>query len=165
MIRVKAIVGMASNRVIGIKNQLPWHIPADLARFKSLTTGHTVVMGRKTYESLPERVRPLPDRFNVVISRNWSASDVPDGVLVVDEPEAWVQAVKSGEVPIQGDTLWVLGGEKIYKILLPLCDELHLTRVHQSYTGDAFFPEFENDFRRLAVEGGDGYSFEHFVRS
>lgn len=164
MVRVKAIVGIAENRVIGLDNKLPWHIPADLKRFKELTMGCTVLMGRKTFDSLPEKFRPLPGRVNVVVSRTKTSADFPSEVQVVADPVFYITAVKQGEVEIAGDILWIIGGQKIYEILLPFCDELFLTHIHGRYSGDAFFPPYESDFETLAIEEGDGYSFEQLGR-
>jgi dihydrofolate reductase len=165
MTMIAAIVGMAKDRVIGVDNSLPWHVPADMKRFKELTSGHTVLMGRKTYDSLPEKFRPLPKRKNVVVSRTTTASDYPEGVEVVSDPLQYIEEVKSGERAIEGDILWVIGGQKIYEITLSLCDELHLTRIEGSFEGDAFFPAFESDFQALAIEEYEGYSFEHLKRT
>ena len=165
MTRVAAIVGMADGRVIGVDNSLPWHVPADLKRFKDLTGGHTVLMGRKTYESLPEKFRPLPNRQNVVVSRTTGVKNYPDDVEVVKDPLVYIEQVKSGEIPIAGDILWVIGGQKIYEITLPLCDELYLTRIQGEYEGDAFFPAFESEFQTLAIDEHEGYSFEHLSRA
>lgn len=164
MVRVNAIVGIADNRVIGLDNKLPWHLPADLKRFKELTMGCTVLMGRKTFESLPEKFRPLPGRVNVVVSRTKTSADFPSEVQVVADPEAYISAVKQGEIEVAGDILWVIGGQKIYELLLPFCDGLFLTRIHSSHPGDAFFPPYESDFEVLAIEEGEGYSFQQLGR-
>lgn len=162
--KIKAIVAMASNRVIGIDNSLPWHIPEDMARFKEHTSDKAVLMGRKTYESLPESFRPLPKRQNIVLSRSWSQDALPEGVLLVREFEQLFEDFRAGHSAVRGAELWVLGGQTVYEATLPFWDELQVTRVHQEYEGDAYFPEFESAFRRLAVEQRDGYSFEHYVR-
>jgi dihydrofolate reductase len=125
------IAAVAANGVIGKGGQLPFRLPADLARFKQLTMGKTVLMGRKTYESLPPSVRPLPHRTNIVLTRQ-----------VGWQPHPAVQVIHSlTEIPA-GD-LWGLGGAEIYALLLPLATRLELTEVHAEVEGDTFFPNFE----------------------
>lgn len=128
--RISFVVAMAQNRVIGRDNQLPWHLPADLAHFKRLTLGKPVVMGRRVYDSIG---RPLPGRHNIVLSRN------PDlrieGCTVVHSPEAAIAAAGAVE------EIAVIGGEQIYRLFLPLVDIVHLTEVEADVPGDTFFPE------------------------
>lgn len=133
---LKAIAAMARNRVIGREGGIPWRIPDELRWFKKVTTGQTVVMGRKTWESLG---RPLPNRRNVVISRNGQF----DGVEVVRDlqnPAEWAAIAEPGR------EIWVIGGSQIYQQLLPYCSELYLTLVPQEPEGDAYFPPFEDGF-------------------
>ena len=168
--KVIAIVAMDENRVIGVNNTIPWHYSEDMKRFAALTTGHTVLMGRKTYESLPEKFRPLPKRKNVVSTRSPEARDQIVGITpeveVVGDPVKYIQQVResadsSGEAPEQ---LWVIGGEQIYRITLPYCDELFLTRVHSKHEGDAFFPAFENGFELINSDNRGEFSFEQYRR-
>ena len=129
----KAIAAMSLNRVIGAGNQIPWHLPEDFKWFKQTTTGHVIVMGRKTFESIG---RPLPNRTTVVLSR--SHLQHPD-----------VQTVRSLEelAPLAGDhQVFICGGAQIYEQALPLCSDLYLTLVKREYEGDAFFPPFEDRF-------------------
>jgi len=138
---------MAANRVIGRAGALPWHLPEDLKFFKALTLGHPVVMGRKTFESIG---RPLPKRRNIVLSRApaagssaWSAP----GIEVMHSPDDLGTLGLSGRV-------FVIGGAEIYRLLLPLCSSVMVTKVHAPCEGDAFMPVFEADFpvaERLAV--------------
>lgn len=121
---------MSSNRVIGVNNTLPWHISEDLKHFKSLTTGHTIIMGRKTYESIG---RPLPNRRNIVISRNTEASY--EGAEVVHSIEDAFSICKND------NEVFVIGGSNIYEQALSLVDYIYITEIKKSFSGDAFFPE------------------------
>jgi dihydrofolate reductase len=130
--QVVLIAAMSDNRVIGRHNQLPWHLPADLKHFKRLTTGHTVIMGRKTFESFGT---PLPQRRNIVVTRNvkWLAPGVD---VAHSLEEALQMAAGDGEV-------FIAGGEQIYQAALPRAERIYLTRVHGHFEGDASFPIFE----------------------
>lgn len=130
--RISAIAAMASNRVIGKDNRLPWHLPADLRRFKSLTMGHWLVMGRKTHESIG---RPLPGRTTVVVTRQEGYS--PAGVRVarsLEEALALAQAE---------DEIFIAGGGEIFRQALPITDRLYLTILEEPFAGDAYFPELD----------------------
>lgn len=131
---IAAIVAMAENRVIGINNQLPWHLPADLHHFKQLTTGHAILMGRKTHESIG---RPLPNRLNLIMSRD--RSYMADGCVTVSSlDEALAEAAKQHHTQ-----LFVIGGAEIYQLLMPQISQLYLTIVHQTVNGDAVFPAID----------------------
>lgn len=145
---IKAIAAMSLNRTIGINGKLPWHLPEDLKRFKSLTLNQPIVMGRKTWESLPKK--PLPDRLNIVIS-----STPVDGA-------AWFSSIES-LLASHGD-FWAIGGASIYKQLMPLVQRLELTLVKQNIDGDAFFPEFEDEFLLICREDFEGYQFKTYSR-
>ncbi len=150
IIKVCSIVAMGSNRVIGNAGTLPWYLPEDLKRFSKLTTGHTVVMGRKTFDSLPEKYRPLPNRLNLVLSRNTDLKT--EGALIYSSVENLSAAIKTGELTLPSDLLWVIGGGEIYKIFMPYTDEVHLTEVIGKYSGDTFLPEFESEFSEKSSE-------------
>lgn len=123
---------MAKNRVIGVNNALPWHLSADLKRFKALTMGHHIVMGRKTWESIG---RLLPGRHHIIVSRR-PDHQVP-GALVVDSIEASI-------VVAQGDSeIFVIGGAEIYKLALPIADRVYATEILADFVGDTFFPPIE----------------------
>jgi dihydrofolate reductase len=147
--RVTLIAALAANRVIGRKGALPWHIPEDLKRFKSLTLGHPVVMGRKTFDSIFSRLgKPLPGRRNMVISRSMKSAV---GVEVFGFLQAALDAVSGGE------EIFVIGGEQIYELALPLAQRLELTEVREAVDGDAWFPAFDrNAFVEVAREKGAG---------
>lgn len=133
--QLSLIVAMAKNRCIGLNNQLPWHLPADLKRFKHITMGSTIVMGRKTYESIG---RPLPGRTNIIISRNTGYRQ--PGCLVLDSLE---EALSQG--CLDDKKLFVIGGSELYEAAMPLVKAIYMTQVHQSFEGDTFFPELNSD--------------------
>lgn len=138
--RVTLIAALASNGVIGRDNQLPWRIPGDLPRFKKLTTGHTLVMGRKTFDSIG---RPLPGRTTFVVTRNRDLA-LP-GVEVAHSLEDALARVKTGEA-------FIAGGGEIYAQALPLADRLVLTEIDAPFEGDAYFPSFDRSAWRLVEE-------------
>ncbi len=129
---ISIIVAMAENRVIGNDNSLPWHLPADLKHFKAMTVGKPIVMGRKTWESLPGK---LPDRTHIVVSAN---SDYQaEGCVVVHSLEQALTA--AGDVP----EVMIVGGAMLYAQALPLADRLYLTLVEMQVDGDTRFPEYD----------------------
>jgi dihydrofolate reductase len=138
-LKLTAIVAMTPDRIIGRDGTLPWHLPEDLAFFKRTTSGHPILMGRKTYESIG---RPLPKRRNIVITRDtsWSA----DGVEVIHSPGALKDLEIEGKV-------FIIGGSEIYQSFLPQLDELLVSHVFESYPGDTRFPEFEPLFGKPEV--------------
>lgn len=129
------IAAMDKNKVIGQNGRLPWRLPADMQRFVSLTMGKPVIMGRKTYESIPARFRPLTGRTNIIITRNL-AYEAP-GCLVVESPEAALAAA--------GDAaeVMIIGGSSIYRAFLLQADRLYLTLIDAEFEGDAIFPTTE----------------------
>ena len=131
-ITISAIVAMAENRVIGKNNQLPWRLPADLRHFKAITTGHPVLMGRKTYESIG---KPLPNRTNIIMTRNPSYQ--APGCIVVTSIQGAIQSA----ISTKSLELFIIGGEEIYKQFLPYIQKMYLTLIHHTFEGDAFFPE------------------------
>ena len=146
----RAIAAMAENRVIGNQNTIPWHLPEDFKWFKKTTMGQTLLMGRKTFDSIGQ---PLPGRQTIILSRN--KLSIPDTVTV--------NTIELIETVAKSDTIWVSGGSEIYRLMLPKCTDLYLTRVHQKPEGDTFFPEFENNFELLSVlEKNTKFSIEHW---
>ena len=127
---ISIISAVSENDVIGKDNDLPWYLPADLQHFKRLTTGHTIIMGRKTFESVG---KPLPNRTNIVISRQ--ADYVANGCILAPSLENAIE-----KTPQQENEVFICGGEAIYKLGLELADRLYITRIHQRFEGDTFFP-------------------------
>ena len=157
--KIAAIAAMSQNRVIGKDNDLPWRLPEDMKRFHDLTTGGVVLMGRKNYESIPHKHRPLKKRRNIVITRNadWQA---PEGVEVYASPEVAIEALREEGL----EFLWIIGGGEIYKQTIPCWDEVYLTVIHKDYPGDVYFPEFEEGFVVDDTEEKDGFSYIHYSR-
>lgn len=154
------IVALGTNRGIGKDNALLWQIPGDLPRFKELTSGHPVIMGRKTWESIPEKFRPLAGRTNIVITRDKSYP-VPAGVMLAQTfPEAHSLARGADGA----DEVFVIGGQQVYECALPFAGRLYLTVVDDAPTADVFFPEYESQFSTVLKQedheaGGLKYSW------
>ena len=162
---VSLLAALARNRVIGRDNAIPWHLPEDLKRFKQLTLGHAVIMGRKTFDSIIETTgKPLPGRDNIVItrSRGWAHA----GCRVAHSLEEALAAVASAK------QAFVIGGAEIYALALPLADRLYFTEIDAEFEGDALFPEFDRtqwrevsrESRRVDGAGGFGYHFVVYER-
>ena len=135
-------VAISENNAIGKNNQLLWHLPADLKHFRAITSGHPIIMGRKTYNSIG---RPLPNRRNIVITRQTNLT-IPNVELVNSLQEAIALCDTENEV-------FVVGGAEIYKHALALTNRIYLTVVHQNYEADTFFPELkENEWKEIAKE-------------
>lgn len=132
------IVATANNDVIGVNNTLPWHLPEDLKRFRALTTGHHIIMGRKTYESLG---RLLPNRTTIIVTRNKDYRI--EGALTANSLEAAMMLCKDDVEP------FLIGGAELYQHGLTLATRLYITRVHAEFTGDAFFPIVDFDCWQL----------------
>lgn len=161
MNQLSIVVAIAENRAIGKNNQLLWHLPADLKHFKQITSGHTIIMGRKTYDSIG---KPLPNRRNIVITRQHNLQI--EGIEVAGSlQEALALCQAENEV-------FVIGGAEIYQSALPLTQKIYLTTVHQSFEADAFFPEINtNEWLETEKESHDpdeknalGYTFSTLRR-
>lgn len=151
---IKAIVGMAANRVIGKDGDLPWRIPEDLKWFKKLTTGHPIVMGRKTMDSLG---RPLPKRRNLVLTR--SLDELPDGFEKLGSSEAIAEQLDGEEC------VFIIGGSEIYRLLFPQCDEVLLSYIYEEYEGDTYLPDFESDFEvEEILFQNDEFELRRYIR-
>ena len=152
MPKLSIIVAMSSNRVIGVNNSLPWHLSEDLKHFKTLTTGHTIIMGRKTYESIG---KPLPNRRNIVISRNLNA--FYGGIEVVHSLE------DAFSTSSNDDEVFIIGGSNIYEQSLHLAEHLYITEIKKAFEGDAFFPEIDKSLwtesARETHTSSDGLEF------
>jgi len=154
------IVAVSENNVIGKDGDIPWHIPEDLKHFKEKTTGHAVIMGRKTFESLPEDYRPLPDRKNIVLTRS-GLQEKPEKVVEVESFEkAYKEAEKFSE------KAFIIGGASIYEQVMEDADKLVLTRIHEEYEGNIFFPEInEDNWEEEQREDREKLSFIEYTRN
>ncbi|QCU19275.1 type 3 dihydrofolate reductase [Bacillus altitudinis] len=133
---ISMIVATGKDRVIGKDNQMPWHLPADLAYFKKVTSGHTIVMGRKTFESIG---RALPNRRNIVLTTSSSFQAEGCGCEVVHSIDDILTIAKTEE------ELLIIGGSKLYEEMMPYADRLYITHIHHSFEGDRFFPYYDED--------------------
>lgn len=149
------IAAMTPDRVIGKDNTLPRNIPDDLKRFKELTTGHTVVMGRKTYESLPERFRPLPNRDNIVITSQLNSIYNNDNIIIFHSIDEFTTRYEDK----REKTIYIIGGSQIYNSFLSLCDELYISEIKQRYEWDTFFPDFKDKFQESSRTAYENYDF------
>ena len=145
MINIVAALSQ-KNRALGKNGELIFTIPEDMSRFKKLTDDHPVIMGRKTWESLPEKFRPLPNRTNIVITRDMDYNAI--GAYVVTSMEHALTLAKTRE---GAEEIWIIGGGEIYAIGLPFADRLYLTLVNEEKDADSFFPEF-SDFSDVLSE-------------
>jgi dihydrofolate reductase len=156
--RLSCVVAVAENGVIGSHNQLPWHLPADLQRFKALTLGKPMIMGRKTYDSIG---RPLPGRTSIVVSRQPQLA-IPGCIVVTSLQQALAAAGDvAGDVPEAS----IIGGADLFRLALPEVDVIHLTRVHADVPGDVFFPQLdphewsETSIEHHAADSRHAYAF------
>ena len=141
--KITLIAAISENNVIGVEGKVPWHIPEDMKRFRELTLEHPAIMGRKTYESIPDRFRPLPKRKNIVMSKSlnpkegiYIARNVDEALVLAEEKDSYV-----------------IGGAEIYRLFLSLADELEITRVRKYFDGNAFFPEVDwNEWKLINPE-------------
>lgn len=151
------IAAVAKNGCIGQNGTLPWHLPEDMKHFRDLTMDHVVLMGRKTWESLPEKFRPLPGRTNVVLTRQKNF-DVPSGVHVFLSLDEMKEVFSDQEI-------FVIGGAELYATTLPLANKMFLTEVDREPDGDAKFPVFnKNEWHETAREPHEGFSFVTYER-
>ncbi|WP_090128643.1 dihydrofolate reductase [Limnohabitans sp. Rim11] len=146
--KLKLIYARAANGVIGLNNQMPWHLPEDLAHFKRTTLGCPVLMGRKTWESIPAKFRPLPGRANLVITRqpDWQA----EGAHVVHSLEEGL-TLALAHCP-EGKDLWVMGGAEIYAQAASIAEEAVVTEIEADYEGDAFAPQLGAGWQEVSRE-------------
>ena len=164
--KIAMIVVMDETGFIGKDGDLPWRMSSDLKRFKNLTSGdgfNAVVMGRKTWDSLPDQYRPLPERTNIVLSR--------DSGLRIDGAEVALYDGRAVEIGYSEgcDELWVIGGAEIYGLMIQRCEEIHITTVHTSVDGDAKFPNWdksqwvEDVIEKKVASGGDEFSSTYSI--
>jgi dihydrofolate reductase len=138
---ITLIAAVAKNNALGKNNDLLWHLPKDFKRFKEITSGHYIIMGRKTFESFP---KPLPNRTHVVISRQ--ANYNPEGCIVVETLE------KAFEICPKSEDIFIIGGGEIYKQTIAIADKLDITKVHSSFDAEVFFPEIDMTIWELESE-------------
>ena len=149
------IAAAANNNVIGNNNKLIWHIPKDLIRFKELTLNHAVIMGRKTFESLPN---PLPNRLNIVVTRDINYNN--NGIVVCKSIEEALTHCKNDSQP------FIIGGGEIYKQTISIVDKIELTRVYKDFEGDTYFPEIpEEKFKLVREETNESNGDEKIIYS
>ena len=146
------IAALAENRAIGKDNKLLWHIPEDFKRFKTITSGHPIIMGRKTYQSIG---KPLPNRSNIVVTRdeNFTA----DGCIIVNSLEEGLQKAQA----IDQEEIFIIGGGELYRLGMQYADKLYLTIVHKEFEGDTFFPDY-SDFKNVLFKQkseSNGYTY------
>ncbi len=154
---IALIAAIAKNNCIGNNGTLPWHLPEDLAHFKRLTTDATVMMGRKTWESLPEQFRPLPNRKNIVITRQ-EQYPLPQEVLRYGSPQAALDAHAN-------EQLFIIGGAELYAQTIALSDRLYITHVDQTVDGDAFFPAIDPTiWKEIEREDHPLFSFVTYIK-
>ncbi len=154
MPRLVAIVAMSSNRVIGREGKLPWHFPEDLKFFKRTTLGHPILMGRATFDSIG---RPLPGRQNIVLSHTMAPRE---GVTVIRS------AAELPQVCGEAETVFVIGGARVFEEFLPQCDGLYLTFITEEFEGDVLLPPFEPLFRLKEVVGQfEGLEFRYYEKA
>ena len=160
---IALIYARAANGVIGKDGTMPWHLPEDLAHFKQLTHGSPVIMGRKTWDSLPPRFRPLPGRTNIVVTRqeNWNE-------MGAQRSSSLREALQIAEQS-KPATVWVIGGAQIYAQALPLAQRVEVTEIAQDFAGDAFAPELGPEWQETAREthtsaSGMAFAFVRYQR-
>jgi dihydrofolate reductase len=160
---ISLIAALSKNRVIGKENDLPWHLPDDMKYFMQTTKGHHVIMGRKNYDSIPEKFRPLPNRVNMVVTRQ--ANFVAPGCLIFHDIKSAIEFAKQEKA----EEIFIIGGAEIYKLGMPLANRLYLTEIHAEMEGDTYFPEFEkNDWMessRVPHEKDErhAYAFDYVI--
>ena len=158
------VAAIAENRVIGADGGMPWHYPRDLAHFKTLTTGHPVVLGRVTYESILEQIgEPLPDRTSIVLTTR--DLDVPDDVVVAGGIEEATALGRRAAAEHDVETVYVIGGASVYEAFLPLADRMVLTEVPERPDGDTQFPAWDEEaWEETAREAADDLAFVTYDR-
>lgn len=154
------IVAVANNNVIGKNNKLLWNIPEDLKRFKEITTGKKIIMGRKTFESIG---RILPNRFHIILSREKTFDIKDENVLIINDLEKLKEYIDSEE------ECFVIGGEAIYRLLMPYTKKIYLTKINANYDGDTFFPEINKEtWEKFEIKKGiknedNPYDYEYIT--
>ena len=140
--KITLVAAIASNNVIGKENSLPWNIPEDLKRFKQMTSGHTILMGRKTFDSIG---RPLPNRQNIVMTKDENFEQ--EGIKVINDFDEALELIKESN-----EDIFVIGGSKIYELFEPVANSLAITRILKDFEGDAFFPDINWNLWQIEKE-------------
>jgi len=168
--KIVLIAAISDNGIIGKDNKIPWKCKEDMKYFKETTTGkgnNAVLMGRKTWDSLG-KYRPLPNRYNIVLTTNHKDLELQPNVMFIgceDYPELTIKVGIRAAKGNQSDNLFIIGGSSIYKQCWDICDELLITRIHQTVDGDCSFPEV--DWNKFMLSGSaryDGYSFQRYIK-
>ena len=155
MSEIIIIAAVAKNGIIGRNGKIPWHIKEDFQHFKKLTLGYSIIMGRKTWESLP--VKPLKDRMNIILTRQEDFK--PEGAIVKSSLKDALDCCNSQ------DKVFIIGGESVYKEALPIANTLELTKIDKDYIGDTYFPDFDSrEWKLEKKEAKKGYSFLSYAR-
>jgi dihydrofolate reductase len=140
--KITLVAAIASNNVIGKENSLPWNIPEDLKRFKQMTSGHTILMGRKTFDSIG---RPLPNRQNIVMTKDENFEK--EGIKVINDFDEALELIKESN-----EDIFIIGGSKIYELFEPVANSLAITRILKDFEGDAFFPDINWELWQIEKE-------------
>lgn len=159
MMELGIIVATSKNGVIGNKGEMPWHIPEDLKHFKELTLNHSIIMGRKTYESIG---KPLPKRDNIVLSRNSFEDNKIKIAHSIDEVLHYLN--KREKLHIDYKKAYVIGGQEIYEQFLPLVNFIELTKIHRFYNGDSFFRFNKDEWIEKNREFMNGFDFVSYIK-
>lgn len=161
--RISIIVAVGSNNAIGKNNSLIWHLPADMKFFKGKTSGHCIITGRKNYESIPEKFRPLVNRTNIIITRQKDYY-APGTIITGSIEEAIIKAKQTGD-----DEIFIIGGGDIFRQSLHLADTLYITKIDQAFDADVFFPDLDpNQWKEISRVKGirddkNNYDFTFLV--
>jgi len=172
---IKIIAAVSADGTIGDDGEIPWHYPKDLRHFKRLTLGKPVIMGRKTYESISDQLgSPLEDRFNIVLTHNPNeiedSTDISKGI---EEGLQTTEVVTAGSIAeatalaktVQSSEIYVIGGTNVYRQFLPVCDEMHITQMHEEYEGDTTFPDWDqSSWKEVDRETHEEFDFVHYRR-
>ncbi|HLS61684.1 MAG TPA: dihydrofolate reductase [Virgibacillus sp.] len=144
---ISLLVAMDRNRVIGFENEMPWHLPKDLAYFKEKTIGNSIIMGRKTFDSIG---RVLPKRNNIVLTR--SKDEFPEGVTVIND----VELIQQWAAAYPDEEYFVIGGGDLFEQILPYADRMYITEIDEAFKGDTYFPEFsKTDWQLIEKTAGE----------
>ncbi|WP_228546417.1 dihydrofolate reductase [Halegenticoccus tardaugens] len=159
---IALVAAVASNGVIGADGDMPWHYPEDLRHFKETTTGHPVIAGRRTYESIAARIGgPLPGRTNVVLSTR--DPDLPEGAVLAGSIDEAIAVAR--EIAGEGGTVFVIGGATVYEQFLPRADRLVLTEIDAAFDGDTRFPEWdESEWEEVSRDEREAFAFVEYRR-